>query len=128
MYVVSIGNAFDGLHLVGPFDDNEEAQEYGDTLRNVEWAVVELGCPPCDGKVEEEEGLWCQVCDVQAAVFAGYCNQCGAEAFPERPEPEIRGLSFGWPLEEREDRTCAWCDDPECPTARFVNSFAGGLS
>lgn len=45
-HVVSIGNAFDGLCLVGPFNDNEDAQEYGDTLRNVEWAVIELDCPP----------------------------------------------------------------------------------
>lgn len=46
MTVVVGGNAFDGLVLYGPFDDQESAREFAeDELRHTEWHVVELVNP-----------------------------------------------------------------------------------
>lgn len=43
MYVVSIGNAYDGLQLVGPFETGEAASEYADSLSCCdEWHIVPL--------------------------------------------------------------------------------------
>ena len=42
-YIVSVGNAFDGLSFIGPFDDGEEANEYADRyLTGLEWFVIRL--------------------------------------------------------------------------------------
>lgn len=46
MFVVVIGNVFDGLDLIGPFDEMDEAQDYGDASRHDEWTAVELVAPP----------------------------------------------------------------------------------
>lgn len=44
-FVVAYGNPWDGLHLCGPFDDAESANEYADDNIKDEWWVVELVMP-----------------------------------------------------------------------------------
>lgn len=41
MYVVAIGNAFDGLSVHGPFESSEEAQEWAQGYHD-EWHVLLL--------------------------------------------------------------------------------------
>ncbi len=49
LYVVTIGNPFDGMRLVGPFDDGEAANEYADNHQD-DWWVVKLDAPATDGE------------------------------------------------------------------------------
>lgn len=44
-FVISIGNAFDGLRLFGPFDDMEIAYQYADENRLEEWHCVLIETP-----------------------------------------------------------------------------------
>ena len=41
MYVVVIGNPFDGQSIIGPFSDHEEAEEWTDNCQD-EWWIVEV--------------------------------------------------------------------------------------
>lgn len=46
MFIIMVGNVVDGLNFIGPFDDGETANEYGqDRLRHCEYWVVSLDCP-----------------------------------------------------------------------------------
>lgn len=47
MFVVSIGNAFDGLSLYGPFESREDAEEYGEQefAHKTDWVVVNVEIP-----------------------------------------------------------------------------------
>lgn len=75
MYVVSIGNPYDGISLVGPFDTTEEANEYADGL-NDEWHVMELTPPPID----DNEG-WLGVDEDEHACPFCTDNECRTGAF-----------------------------------------------
>ena len=57
MYVVATGNAFDGVTLTGPFDDNESAIEYAEFYTLTDWHVVELESPGSGWRDSDEEGL-----------------------------------------------------------------------
>lgn len=45
MCILSIGNVFDGLRLIGPFDHVEAAIQYAEQNRLEEWGCVELEPP-----------------------------------------------------------------------------------
>ena len=46
MLVLAIGNAFDGLRLVGPFDGTEYAVAYAETYeKNETWEIVTVESP-----------------------------------------------------------------------------------
>jgi hypothetical protein len=46
---VSVGNPYDGLHLVGPFDSAESAVEWAEINReDGNWELVELSNPEGD--------------------------------------------------------------------------------
>lgn len=46
MLVIVYGNPFDGLAIVGPFEDTEEANHYGEMeLRNFEYWVIAVETP-----------------------------------------------------------------------------------
>ena len=46
VYVLSIGNAFDGLRLVGPFEWSQEAQDWAEEhAKGEEWNVVHVEKP-----------------------------------------------------------------------------------
>jgi len=46
MYVVAVGNAFEGLTLVGPFDSFDEAEKYTDAeCVYGEWNIVKVEVP-----------------------------------------------------------------------------------
>lgn len=57
MIVVALGNAFDGLSLVGPFPDRETALLYceGD---DTDWHIIEMDPPPAEfsGEEDDEDG------------------------------------------------------------------------
>jgi hypothetical protein len=41
LYVIAVGNVFDGIGLYGPFDFADQANEYADLeFRGQEWNVV----------------------------------------------------------------------------------------
>lgn len=42
---VAVGNIFDGLTFYGPFDDIEDAMEWGESNNNAEWNVFTLNNP-----------------------------------------------------------------------------------
>ena len=45
-FVIAVGNAFDGLQLVGPFSDPEEAGDYAQLFhRHDVWEIIQL-CEP----------------------------------------------------------------------------------
>ncbi len=49
MYVIAVGNPFDGMELIGPFDYNEFAHDYAVMfLRNVDWWTMKLVAPETD--------------------------------------------------------------------------------
>lgn len=51
MYVLAVGNSFDGLTLYGPFEDAEETNDIGSSeFPNQDWHVVDL----CPSPVEEK--------------------------------------------------------------------------
>ena len=41
-FVVSLGNAFDGVALFGPFDSAESAADYAEATFDDEWHLVHL--------------------------------------------------------------------------------------
>ncbi len=43
--VLIVGNVVDGVRLVGPFVDFEEATTWGETFGDHEWNAVELASP-----------------------------------------------------------------------------------
>ena len=45
-YIVSIGDAFSGLTLYGPFDTWEAAAEFDDTIEDSDHCIVRLQEPP----------------------------------------------------------------------------------
>ncbi|KKM23346.1 hypothetical protein LCGC14_1616170 [marine sediment metagenome] len=46
MYVLVVGNPFDGLDLVGPFEDPDEASVWAvDEYKNDTWWVMEVTLP-----------------------------------------------------------------------------------
>jgi hypothetical protein len=46
MYILIVGNPFDGLRTIGTFDDAEEAGDYGNLLhRGDTWWVMRLEDP-----------------------------------------------------------------------------------
>lgn len=45
MIIVANGNPFDGLALVGPFDDGEQAGEYAERHFDGEWWIVPVEPP-----------------------------------------------------------------------------------
>ena len=43
MWIVAIGDAFDGITLYGPFDECEDATEWADNhTEDREWTVVQI--------------------------------------------------------------------------------------
>lgn len=43
MYVVAFGNAFDGIVLIGPFNDHDTAVMYAENeSSNEDWTIVKL--------------------------------------------------------------------------------------
>jgi len=40
MFVLATGNAFDGIHLFGPFDSHEEAEEAAEDVHDDWWIVM----------------------------------------------------------------------------------------
>jgi len=44
LYVIGIGNPFDGVKLYGPFTQ-DQAEEFGDSCQDCEWWQVELEKP-----------------------------------------------------------------------------------
>jgi len=79
MYVVSIGNAFDGLSLVGPFEDEIDANDYADGL-NDEWHIMELTDPPLPDDVDievllaDEEEYTCPFCGANECRTGEFVN------------------------------------------------------
>ncbi len=54
MYVIVVGNPFDGMNIIGPFDDAEFAGDYAQMLhRNEDWWVMKLTVPETE---EENKG------------------------------------------------------------------------
>lgn len=45
LYVIAVGNPFDGLWLIGPFASGEEALEYAEDITHSEWSLVALEQP-----------------------------------------------------------------------------------
>lgn len=45
LYIVAVGNAFDGMRMVGPFDDMYSAQEYAEGLNGEQWNIIPLDKP-----------------------------------------------------------------------------------
>jgi hypothetical protein len=44
-YVVVVGNPFDGMAIHGPFDEIEDANQYGEYTNEDYWWVLELVTP-----------------------------------------------------------------------------------
>lgn len=42
MYVVALGNAFDGMRIVGPFEDFDEAENMMHNIGSYEYYIVEV--------------------------------------------------------------------------------------
>ena len=41
--VLAVGNTGDGITLIGPFDESEDATDYAEMhLRNEDWVIMEL--------------------------------------------------------------------------------------
>lgn len=57
MHVILAGNVIDGLEVIGPFDDAEEAIQYGDDHVDPDWVVADLQAPQQDAEVAEEPVL-----------------------------------------------------------------------
>lgn len=61
-FVIMVGNIIDGLHLVGPFDDGNDANEHADhEFRKEEWIVASMEAPPGDLEIEEDD-FRCVIC------------------------------------------------------------------
>lgn len=58
--VIVVGNAIDGLALIGPFDDGEAAHEHADEhYCSDDWIVAPLNTPcNADGTLELVGGVW----------------------------------------------------------------------
>jgi hypothetical protein len=45
-YVIAVGNAFDGIRLIGPFKDAQSANEYAEMfIHSDTWVVMRLDKP-----------------------------------------------------------------------------------
>ena len=93
---IAIGNPFDGLRLVGPFEDDIEAIRYADTEESRPWVVVEIE-EPCEEAPRErayreyayeDPGPWNDIVDAQIEAIDrdltphvyddnGVCLECG---------------------------------------------------
>ena len=50
MFVIAYSNAFSGIHLIGPFNDFEEAHDYTQKgYHDAEWQIVKLDSPTLIG-------------------------------------------------------------------------------
>ncbi len=54
MFVIVAGNVIDGVALIGPFDDGEEANFYGDMHVQAEWVVATLEAPVVEPGTDAE--------------------------------------------------------------------------
>lgn len=45
MHVLAIGNPFDGMSVLGPFEDSEQASAYAEQYRLDEWWTIEVDEP-----------------------------------------------------------------------------------
>lgn len=54
MFVIVAGNVIDGVNLIGPFEDSDEANLYGDAHVRPEWVVATLEAPVADTSAETE--------------------------------------------------------------------------
>jgi hypothetical protein len=48
--IIIVGNLFDGIYHVGPFDDHEDAIEWADANCKGEWLVATLEAPEPEAK------------------------------------------------------------------------------